>query len=128
MVLARDGFRCQVVTNGIPCGQVATVAGHITPRTLWPEGMPGVDHGANLRAECRRCSNSGGTALRHDLERRGRADIRRQAERGQWSSPVTTPMPPASPVNDGFPVRPAVARLPTAPVRDVPIEEEPGVF
>ena len=51
-VMTRDGGLCQL------CGAPATVLGHVVPHALG-----GSAEADNLRAECARCSTSGGAAI-----------------------------------------------------------------
>jgi 5-methylcytosine-specific restriction endonuclease McrA len=126
LILQRDGFRCQVETPSGLCGAYADVCGHVTPRTLWPAGQDGIDSYWNLRSECRKHSVAGGTALRHDLERRGREAIAARPTRNAWRNE-----PPEAWDRAAEKWRENDARTPPAPVAvvdPVPVDEEPGVF
>ncbi len=62
-VLERAGWACEiVVSDGSRCGRPAVVCGHITPYA-----MGGANVLENLRAECRKHSDSEGGRLVHAL-------------------------------------------------------------
>lgn len=107
VVLERAGGQCEVVERGVRCGRRAVVCGHVVPRALALVGSDGrldPEHMdlANLRAECRWHSDSGGARIGNRL-RRGRAggDLRRDEGRDEGRHERHRPEAPAEPVTRG---------------------------
>lgn len=65
VVLARDGYRCQMIRDGRVCGRPATTVDHIVPQS---KGGAVYDL-ANLRAACADCNFRGGGLLVSESQR-----------------------------------------------------------
>lgn len=57
-VLERDGWACQMLRDGAPCGRPASTVDHIVARS-----RGGTDDPANLRAACADCNTRAGGLL-----------------------------------------------------------------